>query len=142
MGFIEELKWRGLLHDMTPGMEEALENGSVRAYIGFDPTAPSLTIGNFVPIMILKLFQDAGHQPVVLMGGATGRVGDPSGRDAERKLLDHLTLDHNLAHQQAQFGKFLRFDDSDTSAIVVNNYDFYKEMSVLEKMKRWFQSNF
>ena len=135
MGFIEELKWRGLLHDMTPGMEEALENGSVRAYIGFDPTAPSLTIGNFVPIMILKLFQDAGHQPVVLMGGATGRVGDPSGKDAERKLLDYSTLDHNLAHQQAQFGKFLRFDDSDTSAIVVNNYDFYKEMSVLDFLR-------
>jgi tyrosyl-tRNA synthetase len=135
MGFIEELKWRGLLHDMTPGMEEALENGSVRAYIGFDPTAPSLTIGNFVPIMILKLFQDAGHQPVVLMGGATGRVGDPSGKDAERKLLDYSTLDHNLKHQQAQFGKFLRFDDSDTSAIVVNNYDFYKEMSVLDFLR-------
>ena len=135
MGFIEELKWRGLLHDMTPGMEEALANGSVRAYIGFDPTAPSLTIGNFVPIMILKLFQDAGHQPVVLMGGATGRVGDPSGKDEERKLLDYSTLDHNLAHQQAQFAKFLRFDDSDTSAIVVNNYDFYKEMSILDFLR-------
>ncbi len=135
MGFIEELKWRGLLHDMTPGMEEALESGSVRAYIGFDPTAPSLTIGNFVPIMILKLFQDAGHQPVVLMGGATGRVGDPSGKDAERKLLDYSTLDHNLAHQQAQFSKFLRFDDSDTSALVVNNHDFYKEMSVLDFLR-------
>ena len=135
MSFIEELKWRGLLHDMTPGMEEALENGPVRAYIGFDPTAPSLTIGNFVPIMILKLFQRAGHQPVVLMGGATGRVGDPSGKDAERKLLDYSVLDHNLAHQQAQFGKFLRFDDSDTSALVVNNYDFYKEMSVLDFLR-------
>jgi tyrosyl-tRNA synthetase len=135
MSFIEELKWRGLLHDMTPGIEEALENGPVRAYIGFDPTAPSLTIGNFVPIMILNLFQRAGHQPIVLMGGATGRVGDPSGKDEERKLLDYSTLDNNLAHQKNQFKKFLRFDDSNTSAIIVNNYDFYKSMSVLDFLR-------
>lgn len=133
--FIEELRWRGLLHDSTPGIEEALANGSARAYIGFDPTAPSLTIGNYVPIMILTLFQRAGHQPVVLMGGATGRVGDPSGKDAERKLLDYSVLDKNLAHQEEQFKKFLRFDDSDTSAIMVNNYDFYKEMSVLDFLR-------
>lgn len=135
MSFIEELRWRGMLHDMTPGLEETLNDKPVRAYIGFDPTAPSLTIGNFVPIMILAHFQRAGHQPIVLMGGATGRIGDPSGKDAERQLQSYEVLDKNLAHQQAQFSKFLRFDDSDTSAIVVNNYDFYKEMNVLDFLR-------
>ncbi|HRJ15694.1 MAG TPA: tyrosine--tRNA ligase, partial [Saprospiraceae bacterium] len=95
MNFIEELTWRGLLKDATPGVEELLNNQMVTGYIGFDPTAPSLTIGNYVPIMLLTLFQRSGHQPVVLMGGATGRIGDPSGRDTERELKSAEELDTN-----------------------------------------------
>lgn len=131
MNFVEELRWRGLLHDATPGVEEYLAKGSRRAYIGFDPTAPSLTIGNLVPITMLMRFQQFGHQPIVLMGGATGRIGDPSGKDEERQLKTYDELDHNLAHQLAQMKKFLRFDDSASSARVVNNYDIYKDMDVL-----------
>lgn len=131
MNFVEELRWRGLLHDLTPGVEEALLENKMRAYIGFDPTAPSLTIGNLVPIMLLKRFQQAGHQPVVLMGGATGRIGDPSGKDEERQLKSYDELDYNLAHQQKQMEKLIRFDDSDTSALIANNYDFYTDMNVL-----------
>lgn len=131
MNFVEELRWRGLLHDLTPGVEEALLENKMRAYIGFDPTAPSLTIGNLVPIMLLKRFQQAGHQPVVLMGGATGRIGDPSGKDEERQLKSYEELDFNLAHQQKQMEKLIRFDDSDTSALIANNYDFYTDMNVL-----------
>lgn len=131
MNFVEELRWRGLLHDATPGVEEYLAEGSRRAYIGFDPTAPSLTIGNLVPITMLMRFQQAGHQPIVLMGGATGRIGDPSGKNEERQLKTYDELDHNLAHQLEQMKKFLRFDDSESSARVVNNYDIYKEMDVL-----------
>lgn len=119
------------MHDATPGVEEYLAEGSRRAYIGFDPTAPSLTIGNLVPITMLMRFQQFGHQPIVLMGGATGRIGDPSGKDEERQLKTYDELDHNLAHQLAQMKKFLRFDDSASSARVVNNYDIYKDMDVL-----------
>ena len=96
MNFIEELRWRGMLHDMTPGIEERIEEGSVVGYIGFDPTAPSMTIGNYVQIMLLHLFQKTGNKPVVLMGGATGRVGDPSGKDKERQLKSAEELDSNL----------------------------------------------
>jgi tyrosyl-tRNA synthetase len=131
MNFIEELRWRGLLQDTTPGIEEYLAEGNKRAYVGFDPTAPSMTIGNLVPITLLLRFQLAGHQPVVLMGGATGRIGDPSGKNEERQLKTYDELDHNLAHQLEQMKRMLRFDDSDTSAIVVNNFDFYKEMNLL-----------
>ncbi|MFK7934757.1 MAG: tyrosine--tRNA ligase [Saprospiraceae bacterium] len=135
MGFIEELKWRGMLHNITPGIEEELEKGMVVGYIGFDPTAPSLTIGNYVQIMLLKLFQDAGHKPIILMGGATGRIGDPSGKDKERVLKSYEELDHNLAFQQKQFGRFLNFEEGDNKAEVVNNYDFYKEMNVLDFLR-------
>lgn len=132
--FIAELRWRGLVQNMTEGLEEALlENGTPkRGYIGFDPTAPSLTIGNFVQIATLRRFQQAGHQPVILLGGATGRIGDPSGRDTERQLQTVDTLDANIAHQREQFSKFLNFsDDCPNKALVVNNWDFYKDMNVL-----------
>lgn len=135
MNFIEDLRWRGLVQDTTPGIEAFLNEGKRRAYIGFDPTAPSLTIGNLVPITLLSRFQMAGHQPVVLMGGATGRVGDPSGKDQERQLKTFDELDSNLAYQLAQMKRLLRFDASETSAMVVNNLDFYKEMNVLHFLR-------
>lgn len=127
---MEELKWRGMLHDMTPGADELLESGKITGYIGFDPTAPSMTIGNFVQLQLLKLFQLSGHQPIVLMGGATGRIGDPSFKDKERELKTEDELDTNLRFQLEQVKKFLDFDGPN-AAIVVNNYDFYKDMNVL-----------
>jgi len=135
MNFIEELTWRGLLKDATPGVEELLNNQMVTGYIGFDPTAPALTIGNYVPIMLLTLFQRSGHQPVVLMGGATGRIGDPSGRDTERELKSAEELDANLAHQAEQFKKLLNFEEGPNKAIMVNNLDFYQDMSVLDFLR-------
>ena len=130
MNFVEELKWRGMLHDMTPGADDLLESGKITGYIGFDPTAPSMTIGNFVQLQLLKLFQLSGHQPIVLMGGATGRIGDPSFKDKERELKTEDELDTNLRFQLEQVKKFLDFDGPN-AAIVVNNYDFYKDMNVL-----------
>lgn len=130
--FIEELKWRGLLHDTIPGVEELLNKEQVTAYIGFDPTADSLHIGNMVPIMLLTLFQKAGHKPVVLVGGATGMVGDPSGKSSERKLLDLDALNNNLEGQKRQLMKFLDFSDASNAAIVVNNYDWFKNWSFLD----------
>ena len=130
--FIEELKWRGLLHDTIPGVEELLNKEQVTAYIGFDPTADSLHIGNMVPIMLLTLFQKAGHKPVVLVGGATGMVGDPSGKSSERKLLDLDALNHNLEGQKRQLMKFLDFSDSPNGAVVVNNYDWFKNWGFLD----------
>jgi len=130
--FIEELKWRGLLHDSIPGTEELLNNERVTAYIGFDPTADSLHIGNMVPIMLLTLFQKAGHKPLVLIGGATGMVGDPSGKSAERKLLDWDALQKNLDGQKSQLMRFLDFNESETGAEVVNNYDWFKDWGFLD----------
>ncbi len=130
--FIEELKWRGLLHDAIPGTEELLNRERVTAYIGFDPTADSLHIGNMVPIMLLTLFQKAGHKPLVLIGGATGMVGDPSGKSAERKLLDWESLQRNLEGQKNQLMKFLDFNDSENGAEVVNNYDWFKDWGFLD----------
>ena len=124
-----------MLHNATPGVEQALANGQQKAYIGFDPTAPSLTIGNYVQIMLLKLFQLSGHQPVVLMGGATGRVGDPSFKSEERSLKSFEELDANLAHQIQQFHKFLNFEEGPNPALMVNNLDFYKEMNVLDFLR-------
>ena len=135
MNFIEELRWRNMLHDMTPGAEEALNSAKQRAYIGFDPTAPSLTIGNYVQIMLLSFLQRSGHQPIILMGGATGRIGDPSGKDAERELKSYEELDHNLRFQVKQAEKFLDFDAKENPAILVNNLDFYKEMNVLDFLR-------
>ncbi len=134
MNFLEELKWRGMLHDMTPGIEEVLEKGSVVGYIGFDPTAASMTIGNYVQIMILKFWQLSGHKPIVLFGGATGRIGDPSGKDQERQLKTGDELDQNLAHQMQQVQKFLDFE-GENAAIMVNNFDFYKNMNALDFLR-------
>ncbi|HND88977.1 MAG TPA: tyrosine--tRNA ligase [Saprospiraceae bacterium] len=126
------MKWRGLIHDLTPGVEEHLQSSTVRGYIGFDPTAPSLTIGNYVQIMLLKFLQRAGHQPVVLLGGATGRIGDPSGKDKERDLKSYELLDHNAAHQAQQMKGLLDFDPAAPNhAILVNNLDHYQNMNVL-----------
>lgn len=135
MDFLEELSWRGMIQDQTPGVKEKLDEGMVTAYIGFDPTAPSLTIGNYVQIMLLKLFQLSGHKPIVLMGGATGRIGDPSGKDKERQLKSYDELDANLARQAEQFYKFLNFEEGENKAIMVNNLDFYKDMNVLSFMR-------
>ena len=135
MDFLEELQWRGMLQDKTPGIEEALKQGMVTAYIGFDPTAPSLTIGNYVQIMLLKIFQLSGHKPIVLMGGATGRIGDPSGKDKERELKSFEELDANLARQAKQFHKFLNFDQGANAAKMVNNLDFYRNMNVLDFLR-------
>ncbi len=130
--FIEELRWRGMLHDMMPGTEELLNSEMVTGYIGFDPTADSLGVGNLVQIMTLLHFQNAGHKPVALVGGATGMVGDPSGKSAERNLLNEETLQHNLNSQKKQLEKFLNFNCGDNSAEIVNNYDWFKNFSFLE----------
>jgi len=135
MNFVEELKWRGMLHDMTPGTEEHLLEASRVGYIGFDPTAPSLTIGNYVQIMILTLFQKYGHKPIVLMGGATGRIGDPSMRETERELKSYDELDKNLHHQMNQFEKLLNFSEGSNKAVFRNNLDFYKNMNVLDFLR-------
>jgi tyrosyl-tRNA synthetase len=134
LNFIEELRWRGMLHDMTPGADTLLNDKKVVGYIGFDPTAPSMTIGNFVQIMLLKLFQLSGHKPIVLMGGATGRIGDPSFKDKERDLKSYDELDSNLAFQKEQIKKFLDFEGPN-AAIIVNNLDFYKEMNILDFLR-------
>ena len=134
MNFIEELKWRNMLQDTTPGVEQLLENGNVVGYIGFDPTAKSLTIGNYVQIMLLRLFQLSGHTPIVLMGGATGRIGDPSGKDKERQLKSYDELDANLNHQLTQVKQFLDFEGPH-AAKIVNNHDFYKEMNILDFLR-------
>lgn len=130
--FIEELTWRGMIHDIMPGTEEALMKKVSAGYIGFDPTADSLHVGSLVQIMILVHFQKAGHKPYALVGGATGMVGDPSGKSQERNLLDKETLDYNVKCVRAQLEKFLDFDCGDNSAEMVNNYDWFQGMSFLE----------
>lgn len=130
--FIEELKWRGMIHDIMPGLEEELEKGTTSGYIGFDPTADSLHIGSLVQIMTLVHFQKAGHKPYALVGGATGLVGDPSGKTKERQLLDVDAIQHNLDCMKSQLKSFLDFDCGDNSAEVVNNYDWFKDFSFLE----------
>ena len=149
--FIEELKWRGMLHDVMPGTEELLNKGVVTGYIGFDPTADSLGVGNMVQIMTLLHFQQAGHKPIALVGGATGMVGDPSGKSLERNLLSEETLNHNLNCQQKQLEKLINnatFINDNTfiyifigrinkdkginAAQIVNNYDWFKQFSFLE----------
>lgn len=130
--FVEELRWRGMIHDMMPGVQDQLNKEMTSAYIGFDPTADSLHIGSLVQIMTLVHLQRAGHKPFALVGGATGMVGDPSGKSAERNLLSEDILQHNLACVQKQLEKFLDFDCGDNSAEVVNNYDWFKEFSFLD----------
>ena len=130
--FVEELKWRGMLQDIMPGTEDLLNKEMVTGYIGFDPTSDSLGIGNMVQIMTLLHFQKAGHKPIALVGGATGMVGDPSGKSAERNLLDEATLNHNIAGQKKQLEKFLDFNSGANSAEIVNNYDWFKGFNFLE----------
>jgi tyrosyl-tRNA synthetase len=132
MNFVEELKWRGMIHDIMPGTQEQFEKEMTSAYIGFDPTADSLHIGSLVQIMILVHLQRCGHKPFALIGGATGMVGDPSGKSKERNLLDEKTLNHNLVCVQKQLEQFLNFDCGANSAEVVNNYDWFKEFNFLE----------
>jgi tyrosyl-tRNA synthetase len=130
--FVEELRWRGMLQDVMPGTEEMLNKEMVTGYIGFDPTADSLGVGNLVQIMTLLHFQQCGHKPIALVGGATGMVGDPSGKSAERNLLSEDILAHNLACQKKQLEKFLDFNCGANSATIVNNYDWFKNMSFIE----------
>ncbi len=130
--FIAELQWRGMIHDVMPGTQEQFQKEMTTAYIGFDPTADSLHIGNLVQIMVLVHLQKAGHKPVALLGGATGMVGDPSGKSKERNLLSEDILQHNLSCVKAQLEKFLDFDSGLNSAELVNNYDWFREFSFLD----------
>jgi tyrosyl-tRNA synthetase len=133
MNFIEELQWRGMIHTIMPGTEEQLAKEMTTAYIGFDPTSDSLHVGSFAQIMLLKRFQEAGHKPIVLVGGATGMIGDPSGKSQERNLLDEETLQKNLNGIKTQLSKFLDFEsDIPNKAEMVNNYDWMKTFSFLE----------
>jgi tyrosyl-tRNA synthetase len=129
--FIEELKWRGMIHDVMPGTEERLNKEMASGYVGFDPTAASLTIGNLVSIMLLVHFQQAGHKPVALVGGATGMIGDPSGKAEERKLLSEESLRHNQESIKKQLSKFLDFKTGKNAAELVNNYDWFKDFGFL-----------
>ncbi len=132
MNFVEELRWRGMLHDIMPGTEEELNKGMVAGYIGFDPTADSLHVGHLTQIMTLIHFQRAGHKPVALVGGATGMVGDPSGKSAERNLLSEDVLNHNVGSLETQLKKFLDFECGANSAEMVNNYEWFKNFSFLD----------
>tara|TARA_R110002167_G_scaffold261316_3_gene467785 strand:- start:1860 stop:3155 length:1296 start_codon:yes stop_codon:yes gene_type:complete len=131
--FVEELKWRGMLHDAMPGTEEHLSAGMQSAYVGIDPTADSLHIGHLVSVMMLRHFQLAGHKPYALVGGATGMIGDPSGKSEERNLLDEVTLRHNQEALKKQLSRFLDFkSDAPNAAVLVNNYDWMKDISFLD----------
>ncbi len=133
MNFVEELRWRGMVHTMMPGTEELLSKEQVTAYIGFDPTADSLHIGHLCSVMILRHFQRCGHKPIALIGGATGMIGDPSGKSAERNLLTEETLRHNIEGMRKQLSKFLDFDsDAPNHAELVNNYDWMKDYTFLD----------
>ena len=132
MNFVEELTWRGMIHSMMPGTEEQLEKEMTTAYLGIDPTADSLHIGHLVGVMMLRHFQRCGHKPLALVGGATGMIGDPSGKSAERNLLDEATLRHNQECIKKQLSRFLDFDsDAPNAAEMVNNYDWMKDFSFL-----------
>ncbi|MEI6682065.1 MAG: tyrosine--tRNA ligase [Bacteroidota bacterium] len=135
MNFIEELRWRGMIHDLTPGTEEQLLKEVTPAYIGYDPTSDSLHIGNLASIMMLVHLQRAGHKPFALVGGATGMIGDPSGKSEERNLLDETTLRYNQSCIQKQLEKFLDFDCGAISAEMVNNYDWTKDFSFLRFLR-------
>ena len=133
MNFIDELSWRGMVHDMIPGTEDYLKSGMATAYVGIDPTADSLHIGHLVSVMILKHFQNCGHRPIALIGGATGMIGDPSGKSLERNLLDEETLRHNQNAIKAQLSKLIDFDSEEkNAALLVNNYDWMKHMGFLD----------
>ncbi|RYD75192.1 MAG: tyrosine--tRNA ligase, partial [Sphingobacteriales bacterium] len=132
MNFVKELRWRGMLHDIMPGTEELLNKGMASGYIGFDPTADSLHVGHLTQIMTLIHFQRAGHKPYALVGGATGMVGDPSGKSAERNLLSEDVLNHNLECVKKQLEQFLDFNTGANSAQMVNNYDWFKNFTFLD----------
>src|SRR4249920_666634 len=132
MSLISELRWRGMIQDIMPGTEEQLSREMTSGYIGFDPTADSLHIGSLVPILLLVHLQRAGHKPVALVGGATGMVGDPSGKSDERNLLDEETLARNIDGIKKQLSKFLDFNEAkDNTVVLVNNYDWFKEISFI-----------
>jgi tyrosyl-tRNA synthetase len=131
INFVEEMRWRQMLQDSMPGTEEILTKGMCSGYIGFDPTADSMHVGHLMQVMTLIHFQRAGHKPYALVGGATGMVGDPSGKSAERNLLDENTLNKNVAGLQAQLEKFLDFNTGANSAVMVNNYDWFRGFSFL-----------
>ncbi|MEM9831684.1 MAG: tyrosine--tRNA ligase [Bacteroidota bacterium] len=133
--FMRELRWRDMIHNMTPGTEEQLSKKKTKGYIGFDPTAKSLHIGNLATVMLLVHLQRSGHQPIALVGGATGMVGDPSGKSAERNLLDEETLRENQAGVRQQLEKFLDFEASDNPAVLVNNYDWFGKIGFLEFLR-------
>ncbi|OUJ74983.1 tyrosine--tRNA ligase [Hymenobacter crusticola] len=136
MNLLDELRWRGMFHDMMPGTAEHLAaNQPITGYIGFDPTAPSLHIGNLATIMLLVHLQRAGHRPMALVGGATGMIGDPSGKSAERNLLDETTLRANQEGIRKQLEKFIEFNDSPTGALIVNNYDWFKDFGFLQFLR-------
>jgi tyrosyl-tRNA synthetase len=132
LNLVEELSWRGMIHDMTPGTEEQLQKEMTSGYIGFDPTADSLHIGNLVPVMLLVHLQRCGHKPVVLVGGATGMVGDPSGKTEERQLLSIDQIRYNLVCQKKQLVKFLNFTEGENKAELVNNFDWFEQYSFLD----------
>ena len=133
MNFVEELTWRGMIHQMMPGTEEMLQQGMATAYLGIDPTADSLHIGHLCGVMMLRHFQRCGHKPLALVGGATGMIGDPSGKSQERNLLDEATLAHNVSCIKAQLARFLDFDsDAENKAELVNNYDWMKNYTFLD----------
>ncbi len=133
MNFVDELQWRGMIHDIMPGTREQLEKEMTTAYVGIDPTADSLHIGHLVSVMIMKHFQNCGHKPIILVGGATGMIGDPSGKSLERNLLDEATLRHNQQSIKKQIGRLLDFNsDAPNAAVMVNNYNWMKELSFLD----------
>lgn len=133
MNFVDELKWRGMIHDVTPGTEEQLAKGETTAYVGIDPTADSLHVGHLVSVMMMKHLQMAGHKPIFIIGGATGMIGDPSGKSLERNLLDEATIDRNMAGIKAQMSKFIDFNSSaSNAAIMLNNYDWMKNFTFLD----------
>ncbi|MCR6720912.1 MAG: tyrosine--tRNA ligase [Chitinophagaceae bacterium] len=136
MNLIEELRWRGMIQDIMPGTEEQLKKEMTTAYIGFDPTAESLHIGSLVPILLLVHLQKAGHKPIALVGGATGMVGDPSGKSQERNLLDEETLARNVAGVRSQLERYLNFDENlPNAAEMANNYDWFKHISFIDFLR-------
>ncbi|MFQ5552066.1 MAG: tyrosine--tRNA ligase, partial [Gemmatimonadales bacterium] len=134
-GFIEELKWRGLYFDATPGLDARFAAGPIKGYVGFDPTAPSLQIGNLVPVMLLAHLQRAGGTPIIVVGGGTGLIGDPSGKRSERPLLDPDVVRDHSARQHEQLAQFLDFDCGDTTAVAVNNADWLTPIALVDFLR-------